>query len=273
MRKLYNEFFHVSKHGKIREKVILTRVVTAVSVVVMCLAAMSFSAYAYFSHNVTSGSNIIKAAAFLTDVQVRITDTNGTSVDVITTDYKSHVVELQANQPYYVTLQHTERSTAKTGFIIITADRCNERYHTQQLGRDADGNTETVAFWLTPTADTKVTFFSHWGTSSYYPAFTENGENNETYIVNGDRVALAVKNTQSTTSSVTESTTTATQTAPAETTKPSEPTSTAEPSNITVESATQTTESTVAETTVTETTEEAAPTTDVTGTTTAEVQE
>ena len=54
MRKIYEEFFHVPKHGKIRENVILSRITLAVFIIVACLAAMSISAYAYFSHNVTS---------------------------------------------------------------------------------------------------------------------------------------------------------------------------------------------------------------------------
>ena len=44
MRKLYAEYFHIPKQGKINEKVMLMRVTFMVSVVIMCLAAMSFTA-------------------------------------------------------------------------------------------------------------------------------------------------------------------------------------------------------------------------------------
>ena len=81
MRELYNEFFYIPKHGKIREKVMLTRIVSTIAIVIMCLAAMSITAYAYFSYNITSGSNTIKAASFYTDVTVQITDADGNAVE------------------------------------------------------------------------------------------------------------------------------------------------------------------------------------------------
>ena len=74
MRKFYNEFFYIPKHGKIREKVMLTRIAMTVTIVIMCLAAMSITAYAYFSYNITSASNKIQAANFETNVNIQITD-------------------------------------------------------------------------------------------------------------------------------------------------------------------------------------------------------
>ena len=74
MRELYKEFFHIPKHGKIPEKVILVRVALIVIIAVVCLATMSITAYAWFSYNVTSGSNVIKAANF--EAQITIKDWN-----------------------------------------------------------------------------------------------------------------------------------------------------------------------------------------------------
>lgn len=195
MRKLYNEFFYIPKYGKIREKVMLARVAMTVVIMVVCLAAMSITAYAYFSHNVTSGSNIIKSASFYTDVTVQITAEDGTVVETITTntsDHKSHSAELSANKTYTITVKHNDRSTAQTGFVIVTADGCETRYHTQQLGRDGNGNTYTITFKLTPGANTIVTFRSHWGTSSFYSDFKEIGENDERYIIDGEEIKLIV---------------------------------------------------------------------------------
>ena len=195
MRKLYNEFFYIPKHGKVREKVMLTRIAMTVTIVIMCLAAMSITAYAYFSYNITSGSNIIKSASFYTDVTVQIAAEDGTPVDTITTntsDHKSHSAELSANKTYTITLKHNDRSTAQTGFVIVTAEGCETKYHTQQLGRDGDGNTYTITFKLTPGANTIVTFRSHWGTSSFYSDFKEIGENDERYIIDGEEIKLIV---------------------------------------------------------------------------------
>ncbi len=194
MRKLFNEFFYIPKHGKVREKVMLTRLTMTITIVIMCLAAMSITAYAYFSYNVTSGSNIIKAANFCTDVTVQITDANGNEVEVITSDYVSHLAKgLEANKTYFITLKHTERSTSQTGFVIVTATDCDTRYHTQQLGRDGDGKTLTITFTITPGATTDVTFYSHWGTSSFYPDYEDIGENDERYIIQGENIQMTVK--------------------------------------------------------------------------------
>lgn len=195
MRKLYNEFFYIPKHGKVREKVMLTRIAMTVTIVIMCLAAMSITAYAYFSYNITSGSNIIKSASFYTDVTVQITAEDGTAGDTITTntsDHKSHSAELSANKTYTITVKHNDRSTAQTGFVIVTAEGCETRYHTQQLGRDGNGNTYTITFKLTPGANTIVTFRSHWGTSTYYEYAGDSDNNIEEYILDGEDIELVI---------------------------------------------------------------------------------
>ena len=280
MRELYNEFFHIPKHGKIREKVMLTRIVTTITIVIMCLAAMSITAYAYFSYNITSGSNTIKAASFYTDVTVQITAEDGTAGDTITTntsDHKSHSAELSANKTYTITVKHNDRSTAQTGFVIVTAEGCETRYHTQQLGRDGNGNTYTITFKLTPGANTIVTFRSHWGTSSFYSDFKEIGENDERYIIDGDAVKLIVggvapsaengasgETEPASETTTTPTTDTSTGTEPSDTTSTTtESTETSEPTDSTTEPST----STVTEPTVTEPATTEPATTDTTVTT------
>ena len=299
MRKLYREFFYIPKYGKIREKVMLTRIAMTVTIVIMCLAAMSITAYAYFSYNITSGSNTIKAASFYTDVTVQITAEDGTVVETITTntsDHKSHSAELSANKTYTITLKHNDRSTAQTGFVIVTAEGCETRYHTQQLGRDGNGNTYTITFKLTPGANTVVTFRSHWGTSTYYGYAGDSDNNIEEYILDGEDIELVISgskpnkvsaqsedttdkseestitpststntttgtetpSTQTSESTTTPSTETSTpvETTPPEATGESESTNTTEPSSTTTEPATQTTEPAATEPASTESTTE-----------------
>lgn len=280
MRKLYNEFFYIPKYGKIREKVMLARVAMTVVIMVVCLAAMSITAYAYFSHNVTSGSNTIKAASFYTDVTVQITAEDGTVVETITTntsDHKSHCAELLANKTYTITVKHNDRSTAQTGFVIVTAEGCETRYHTQQLGRDGNGNTYTITFKLTPGANTIVTFRSHWGTSSFYSDFKEIGENDERYIIDGEEIKLIVGGVAPSAengasgetepageTTTTPTTDTSTGTEPSDTTSTTtESTETSEPTDSTTEPST----STVTEPTVTEPATTEPATTDTTVTT------
>ena len=160
MRKLFNEFFYIPKHGKVREKVMLTRIAMTVTIVIMCLAAMSITAYAYFSYNISSGSNIIKAAHFETKVSIQITDENEEAVDInpITSNYQTYKVGLDAGKIYTVTITPTENSTAKTGFVVITANGCEKTYHTQQLGIDT--NISIPSLYVSLTLSPSIFHFS-----------------------------------------------------------------------------------------------------------------
>lgn len=256
MRKLFNEFFYISKHGKVREKVMLTRLATTITIVIMCLAAMSITAYAYFSYNITSGSNVIKAANFATEVGVKIESSSGDNVEVRTSNHISHQATLTGGTTYFITLQHTPQSTTQTGFMIITAEKCDVKYHTQQIGRNEDGSSKTVSFEINPTADTVITFYSHWGTSSCYPGFKDITDNDDRYIQSGETITMIVNGvttppTQNQTENNTppaESTTTppATQTEPPATETPvtsttaPESTGTGEPENTTDPESTET---------------------------------
>ena len=299
MRKLYNEFFYIPKHGKIREKVMLTRVAMTITIVIMCLAAMSITAYAYFSYNVTSGSSIIKAANFEASVSISITENDSsTAVEVTKQNNASYTADLKAGKTYTIMLDESEDSTAKTGFCIVSAIGCPDIYHSQQIGADAavDGEfTDKVTFQLKVTADTTVTFLSHWGTSSYY------GESNKLYITNDNidssKIVMIVNdvseaecdakskteneetitdtttNTEQSSTQATESTTTSIETTKlTETTVTSEPTTITEPSSSETETTAQTTEPAATETTTKEATTETQPAEETTGTTTTEAE-
>ena len=198
MRKLFNEFFRIPKHGKIREKVMLARLAITITIVVACLAAMSFSAYAYFSYNVVSGFNIIKSATFKTEVQVQITDEAGNVVETITpitSNRKSFKIEgLEIGEFYTVSIKPINDDTAaKTGFVIVTADNCLDTYHTQQLGIDENvpgGRTEDIKFKLMVTDSAVVYLQSHWGTSSYYADYQNKYD--ELYITQGEEIKMII---------------------------------------------------------------------------------
>lgn len=198
MRKLFNEFFYIPQHGKVREKVMLTRLVSLITIVILCLAAMSITAYAYFSYNVTSGSNIIRSATFKTEVQVQITDSNGKAVDTvkpITSDYKSFKIEgLTVGETYTISVAPIkDEKAAKTGFVIVTADNCPDTYYTQQLGKDEKvegGETNKLSFEIMITDSTTVYLRAHWGTSSYYDEFQNKAE--ELYITQNEVIKLVV---------------------------------------------------------------------------------
>lgn len=183
MKKLYNEFFSMPKHGKVHDKVMLIRTVVTMVVIVICLASMSITAYAYFSYDITSGSNIIKSANF--NAQISITDENSNLVNPSSIDGKKTVFTFTTPGAYSVKLTKGN-STAKTGFCIVYIGE--EKYLTQQIGTDITANNaerEFVEFILKiNTPNTDVAIESNWGTSSNYD-FCSTSEN-VCYIVNSD---------------------------------------------------------------------------------------
>ncbi len=215
MRKFYREYLYVPKHGKICDKVMITRVAISVAVVVMCLMAMSFTAYAYFSHNVISSSNVIHSASFEVKISVEKRDGSGelVNVDPVTSDRKLFKISgLQPLNTYTVTVRPTEGSTVNTGFLVVTATDCEQTYYTQQLWTDGESD-DVFTFTFTVTDTTDAVFRAHWGTSSQYPDYRDNGVNGEWYITDGETIAVAVTKTPVTTSTTTTTTTTITATA------------------------------------------------------------
>lgn len=191
MKSVYDEFFYVPKEGKVREKVMLVRLTVSVILMIVCLAAMSISAYAYFACNVSSTYNVIQSTNFEAVVSiVSIVDDTDTPVTVITTDDRIHTAYLESGTTYTVTMRPT--GTATTGFCVVSADGCDKVYHTQQLGMVGDRFVPEVSFTLKVSHSTKVGIFAHWGTSSFYDAYTNKGENDELYILDGETLELAI---------------------------------------------------------------------------------
>ncbi len=261
MRKLYHEFFYIPQHGKIREKVMAARVAVVALITVVCLTAMSLTAFAYFSYNVVSGTNRIKAAHFDVDVTVTVADEPQQTARSVRSNAVTHTAVLQPGVTYTVRVRSADNSTAQTGFVIVSAQNSDSCYHTQQLRKGG----EATEFYLTVTAETTVTFLAHWGTSSRSgtPA-----QPDDLYITQGESVALTVRATTTTTTApTTQTTTTVTATAP--TTVTTQTTTTATTAATTAP-ATQTTTTATATVPTTVTTQE--PTTATTAATTTSTE-
>lgn len=193
MKKFYNEYFRITEGEKIREKVMVARVIVMVVIIISCLVATSITAYAYFSYNITSAANNIKAATFKTDISIKKLDANGVIIDdnlPITVENltKNKVATLEANQKYYITINPDVQSTSSIGFVKITLKDVVQTYHTQQFFKE---NLLPFSFYITPSADTQITFVDCWGTSIYYNDYI-NGAANPLYIsdINNDLVIL-----------------------------------------------------------------------------------
>lgn len=255
VKKLYTRFFHIPKHEKIGEKTMLLRVATTIATIVGCLIAMSLTAYAYFSCDVSSVLNVIQAANF--DAEIAITDENNTLVEPSAKEGKISTFIFTVPGTYTVTLGKGT-SSAQTGFCVLYIGE--DTYHTQQIGVDIGANNqnrESVSFTLQVKGPETVKIESHWGTSSHYD-YTEN----ECYIVDIIVVGTAT-NTVTDTGKVTTTTTTKTEISVSKTAETTSTTtieqSTASTTEHTTTLSTETT-TTVSETSVTKTTESTIPT-------------
>lgn len=188
MKELYNEFFRISKHDKISDKAMLARVVMTVSIVVLCLAGMSITAYAYFSCNVTSVTNIIQSADFESVASITKKDPAGGPV-VVSKSGKAQIADLDAGE-YTVELSKGDSSAGK-GFCIITIG--DKKYYSDQIGIDSEkGLTDAkVKFDLILSSPARIEVISHWGTSVHY-GYGGTGRT-EIFVVDGNTVDLTPK--------------------------------------------------------------------------------
>ena len=200
MRKWLQELMHVPEDDTVSDRTMTARVCVTVAVTLFCLAMMSFTAYAYFTHDMSSGSNQILTAYFDAVVSVRKTDAAGAPVTVHTDETFTCWADLKGGNTYYVTLRHAVDSTANTGYVIV-----NETYHTAQIEKDTYGNSLLETFYLTLTEDQRVTFRVCWGTSPYADDAREEGD---LYIEEGETVELTAAVEDDTTTETEDSTTT-----------------------------------------------------------------
>lgn len=177
----------------------ITRIIISAAVIIISLAAINITAYAYFSCNIVSGTNTIKSANFEVDISIKTAKNDEMTADRITPTTSDNVLfrisGLRIGETYTVTITPTEDSTATTGFIILRADGCDEIYHTQQLGVDTDANgskTKEITFNLMITDATDVIFEAHWGTSSHYANYKDTGDNEELYITQKETIKMIV---------------------------------------------------------------------------------
>lgn len=165
MKRIYFEFFHVSKHGKVSEKVMLTRIAVSIAIIIACMAAMSFAAYAYFSYGLYSDKSTIVAANYELSVKANDEAVSGIKSITETTEF---------------TVTPTDDTNATVGYCkidIITTDSGNNvknyTFYTAPIWREADAennrlSSRTVKIEIPDGNTTKVDvlFTAEWGTYS-----------------------------------------------------------------------------------------------------------
>ncbi len=179
MKAFYYEFFHIPEQGKIQDKVLMARVVLAAVLIILCMLAMSLSAYAFYAVGLSTHSTI-RTAHFA--AQLEILDGSGTPVDYETQDgvYQAEL------QPDFYTVRLSYGGDAETGFCVV---RLNEQqYHSRQFFVENWASDELVLM-LEIYEPSELTVVPHWGTSSCYEEFYENG-NAEYYLIGGETLTV-----------------------------------------------------------------------------------
>ena len=157
MKRIYEEYLHVPEDGKIREKVFIARIAVAIVCVVCCLSAMGFSAYAFFTSSITSGSNTIVAASYGVGVAI------ASSEDTPLTAKADNPLSYEAVGAGTYTVSINATGTASTGYckIEIVGSEKTVTLFTQQLPPEV-----TMSFTLVTNGEADITITPQWGTYS-----------------------------------------------------------------------------------------------------------
>lgn len=161
MRELYKEYFHVPKEGKVREKVLFSRITVAVIIMLIWMSAIGFTAYAYFTCSVTSGMNTITSATY----SLKVEEPSGKAV----ADAENKNKYTLSEGVYDFKL--TKEGTATTGYCKILIGTTNEPIITEQIGAVAAGEAyvESRTVRIVVTKETVVEFVACWGTYAGEP--------------------------------------------------------------------------------------------------------
>ncbi len=159
-----------------REKELLLRMTGTIVTIVLCLAAMGFSAFAYFSHSVSSGMNVIQSAHFdviVTDV-TGVAEETDASGDVVSGN--TYVCSGEHLQTYTFTIEHA--GTAETGYCKIEILDKNQEilgtFYTEQMFKNEEnGHLKKLTLKIEAANGYTIKFTPQWGTSKYYLSETE----------------------------------------------------------------------------------------------------
>ena len=169
MRNLYSkykQFFCVPANGKVSEKTMMRRIALSIAVAVVCMGAMSISAYAFVTWNVTSGVNVIKSAHFEGYVEAASTAVADEN-DVYTLTEGAHSFTLgnggDATTGYYKILIDDDRDALRGD--VHENDSAKWTYYSKQIIK-TEKEQRTVTIIVPEGATAYVKFVAEWGTYS-----------------------------------------------------------------------------------------------------------
>ena len=146
----------------------MVRIAVAIACVVWCLSAMGFSAYAFFTSSITSGSNTIVAATFGAEITVARDDNNPQTKVTPTVNQTIHTYSL-VKGTYHVVIKAT--GNAQNGYCkIVIGDVESEdsiKYYTIQMNTDEKASKSQLEFVVECYNDNaELHIIPNWGSCS-----------------------------------------------------------------------------------------------------------
>lgn len=172
MKKFYDKHFRVKENEKIREHVMMMRIVLAVAVVCVSMCSMGITAYAFFTYTVTSSSNVIKAASYWTNKSAVEYGTDGSVVATISDDDGYLVLKNNSTEIHTFDLTLKAAGTASVGYArieVVTYDGesvySSETFYTEPIRKDVHtGSNGYVIHIVVPAGElATVQVTDNWG--------------------------------------------------------------------------------------------------------------
>lgn len=146
---------YLNKHKVATDKNIFRLLIPSMLVVILCMACLATTSWAWFTASIFTDAQILTAASY--------------TIDVTITDSKSNVVDnsttLNANETYTVTLLAS--GTASEGHCIVNDG--SQNLYTSSLTPN-----NQLTFTLIPDTNAIYTFTAVWGSYSGTPTITHN---------------------------------------------------------------------------------------------------
>lgn len=146
--------FLTANNEKLTEKAFSSGIITSVLSIVLCIAALCSTSWAWFTGSTQSNNNEIKTAESF-KLELVLEDGSSQKLDIV--DDKA---TLAAGQTYKITLSLPKDSAS--GYLVIT-DKNNVDHKSPYILRHEEENPVIVTFYLTVDEDQQLTFTKRWG--------------------------------------------------------------------------------------------------------------
>ena len=147
---------------KITEKAFSQGLIISVLSILLCVVALCSATYAWFSIDLSSGSNVLESSRFALDIKV--IDEQGNDVFVKDNENGTFSCTLETvGAKYSVVMKMTNDTTATKGYCDVVINDTNKK-QTQPISDDSAIGVNPFTFTIEVTSEnTVVTFVPKWG--------------------------------------------------------------------------------------------------------------